>query len=83
MSNKISWVLVVVFLFCAAGWTYSSKREATTNPVWEYKVVRTLDEKGLNELGSQGWELVTTVDNVSLNNGNGYSSPIYYFKRAK
>jgi hypothetical protein len=83
MSNKLSWVLVVCLLLCTVGWTYSIKMEAPVNVAWEYKVVRTLDEKLLSELGSQGWELVVTVDNVNLNNGNGYSSPIFYFKRAK
>lgn len=83
MRDKLPWLLVALFLLCTVGWTYSIKREAAVSLAWEYKVVRTLDEKGMNELGSQGWELVAAVDNVNLNNGNGYSSPIYYFKRAR
>ena len=43
------------------GWTVYGKRSTPPRPVWEYKVVGDLSEQHLNELGSQGWEIVSTV----------------------
>lgn len=50
---------------------------------WEYKKVYDPSESKLNELGDEGWELVSVVADVS---GTAYetSSTIYtYLKRPK
>jgi hypothetical protein len=57
------------------GWTVYGQRSAPQRPAWEYKVVGNLNEQQLNELGSQGWEVVATVAS------GGYFA--IYLKRAK
>ena len=60
--------------------------------MWEYKIVKieakgilfpnvdSLDERELNSLGRQGWELVQIVD---MTKGGGRTSAMYmYFKRS-
>ncbi|MBV9210796.1 MAG: hypothetical protein JOZ52_09220 [Acidobacteria bacterium] len=79
--------MVFVFALCAtifAGWTaLAQKQSAKPSPppaappkvTWEYKVVSETDKISLNDLGAQGWELVT----VEM----GGAQEVYYFKRAK
>lgn len=50
---------------------------------FEYKIEKyayytDIQEKYINELGMQGWELISVVS-PEINNGNGYT--FYYFKR--
>ena len=45
---------------------------------WEYKIEKDADERRLNLLGSEGWELVT------LDRGSGaMSRSMFVFKRAR
>lgn len=66
MRKTLLITLALVAVLFLAGWTLQSK------PALEYKVVFSPVEKKINELASQGWELVT-VDTYQN----------YVFKRAK
>ncbi len=69
-------------------------------PKWEYKLVeQKLDEKQLNALGDEGWELVSATGGqpyiasaqhvpqgggqTKANNTIEYAKPVYHFKRLK
>lgn len=88
MRKKVCLIAVVAaILFGLAGWTgygQKSQREPRTN--WEYKVVyvpgvRNMSEGTMNQLGSQGWELVTFQ---AINNEGGtIGAGNYFFKRAR
>ncbi|HEY0544001.1 MAG TPA: hypothetical protein VGC91_01290 [Pyrinomonadaceae bacterium] len=78
MRAKINWMIILIALCVSifAGWTvYAQKQSAPPKVVWEYKVVSETDKVSLNDLGAQGWELVTVV--------MGGAQEVYYFKRAK
>ena len=84
MKNRIWLVaMVAILLFGLIGWTAYGQRSRTT---WEYKVqyvpgVRNMSEKTMNDLGSQGWELVTFQ---AINNEGGtIGAGNYFFKRAR
>lgn len=79
-------LLATVLLLTVVGWTSYGQRQRATQTNWEYKVVfapgaRAMTEKMLNDLGAQGWELVTfqqiNQEGVTIGAGN------YYFKRVK
>lgn len=80
-------VIVAAVLFGVVGWTgYGQKTQQQRAPRWDYKVVyvpgvRSMSEQTLNELGAQGWELVTFQ---ALNNEGGtIGAGNYFFKRAR
>jgi hypothetical protein len=86
--HKRFWLIILatVLLLTAIGWTSYGQRQRAAATNWEYKVVyspgeRSMTERKLNELGSQGWELVAcqqiNQEGVTIGAGN------YYFKRAK
>ena len=69
-------LLLAVFAFiCAGGWVGYGQKQNPTRVAWEYKIVNESDKVSLNDLGAQGWELVT----VEM----GGAQEVYYFKRAK
>lgn len=71
--------VAAALLLCAAGWTAYAQRGRAKRGAWTYKAVTAStvqpDEKALNELGAQGWELVgvTEVGGTTF----------YFFKRPK
>ena len=73
-------LLVAVILFCFVGWAGQAQKKVER--VWDYKVVAApgLNEKNLNELGSQGWELVLIQPNIQNGTASGGD---FYFKRAR
>lgn len=78
MRSRGSWILSLfaVAVLIIVGWTvYGQKQSATHKTMWEYKILGGVSEAQLNELGSEGWELVA----VGVNN-NGVA---HYLKRAK
>ncbi len=78
MKEKLNWQLgfVVLGILCLLGWTvYGQKPAAPIRATWEYKVVSETDKVSLNDMGAQGWELVT----VEM----GGAQEVYYFKRSK
>ena len=84
MKAKV-WLLASasVVLSCLVGWAVSAQTKAPARTVWEYKYLRNncIDEKELNALGAQGWELVD-VQPISTH-PNSYVCPHVYLKRPK
>jgi hypothetical protein len=88
MKTKILWVAVVALvLFGLVGWTgYGQRPQRAAQTTWGYRVVyvpgvRNMSEKAMNELGAQGWELVTFQ---AINNEGGtIGAGNYFFKRAR
>ncbi len=65
MKTTVRIALLLVTILCLAGWTL--QKPAAPRQPWEYKVLFVDDRQGakiaetesmLNDLGSQGWELV-------------------------
>lgn len=81
MKISVSLLLAIVALFCLIGWSGYGQRQSSSKMVWEYKILYLNDGQDnvrtLNELGAQGWELVTINDVNSALNGS------YFFKRAR
>ena len=77
MKSKSNWAIaLLVFGFLTiAGWTVYGQKQSAPRTVWEYKVVSESDKTSLNDMGAQGWELVT----VEM----GGAQEVYYFKRVK
>ena len=79
MKTRAHILLFIVTLLCLVGWTGHGQKKTPEQTRWEYKAVGLStaypDEKALNSLGSQGWELVGVSD-VS---GGTY----YLFKRGR
>lgn len=74
--KNLSFILMALVILSLIGWTVYGQKQATPAKVtWEYKVVSETEKISLNELGAQGWELVT----VEM----GGAQEVYYFKRMK
>ena len=68
-------ILAAVAFISLSGWAGYGQKQSPPRAAWEYKIVNESDKVSLNELGAQGWELVT----VEM----GGAQEVYYFKRAK
>ena len=89
MRTKV-WLagIVAAVLFGLVGWTGYGQRTQprALRTIWEYRVVyvpgvRNMSEKAMNDLGAQGWELVTFQ---AINNEGGtIGAGNYFFKRAR
>lgn len=78
MKSRAWLLIIIVGVLCLTGWQVSSQQKQTT--VWEYKIVEPSSRipiKEMNDLGAQGWELVT----VQFHENSGGAD--YYFKRAR
>jgi len=81
MQKILGLLVIVVVLSCAFGWSgYAQKRLA--KPTWEYKTLRdqNLSDLKLNELGAEGWELVSVTSYGDLTTGHSESA---FLKRAR
>lgn len=59
MKNKFFLIVALFSLLCLAGWTGHAAKSSPQPPAWEYKVLdNSWDERDLNKLGAEGWELV-------------------------
>lgn len=70
----------------ALGWAgWSSQAQTSSRITWEYKVVTAGGHRSLNlnELGSQGWELITIERDESASSTTRTVINNYYFKRPK
>jgi hypothetical protein len=82
MKHKAWLAVAALLIFGLAGWTASGQRtRPAAQAEWEYKIVyvpgaRMLSEKALNELGAQGWELITfqqlNQEGATIGAGNVY-----------
>jgi hypothetical protein len=89
MKKKLNLMIAAVALLCLFCWTIYSQKAAPAKVSWEYHVTGGNNwlevSPKLNELGSQGWELVSVTEVGSTANQNGGSggSVTVYLKRAK
>ena len=94
MKNKIYLSLVVVaFLvsIISVSWTVSAQKASSAKQTWEYKIVTlygtdTLPPPNLtqfNQMGNEGWELVTVLSEEYTVGSLKQRKADYYFKRAK
>jgi hypothetical protein len=75
MKKRVSLLIAFVILLCLVGWA-SYGQQGKSQTVWEYKFTgraTATGEQELNDLGAQGWELVS-VDNDGTR---------FYLKRKK
>lgn len=79
MKYRVQILLIVILgLGCVASWNVYSQRRVSSE--WQYKIVeseRERAEKEINNLGAQGWDL------VSVQREGESSRALYYLKRAK
>jgi hypothetical protein len=74
MKNKVFLAIAALALLCVVGFTQTPQKPAQ----FEYKIEFNINEKKLNALASQGWELVAVSPDASV--GNVTAS---YFRRVK
>lgn len=85
MRSKASWVLLVIAISVLCLISLSQKGESSSSVQWEYRILRISNREAhnsepmLNELGTQGWELVQTQGDDRTSVGGG----VYYFKRRR
>jgi hypothetical protein len=91
MKTKSKLVLgfIAVALFCLVGW--SGKAQSSSRTIWEYKVLTSygtndtpppsLDQ--FNQMGADGWELVTAVSEDATNTPRHQRRIENLFMRAK
>jgi len=75
MRNRLLLIALLLVSLCCVGFMYKQ-----TRPQWEYMTTSNTTTKKLNELGSQGWEIVG-VEPV-IHNGT-YMSTNVYLKRGR
>lgn len=99
MKNRLYLSLVLVALVCLVGWTAHAQlqRNSPARQTWDYIIVQEGDgapgAKQLNNLGTQGWELVSVVcteasvlPNLPSGGGGGGGGTnycYYYMRRAR
>ena len=81
MKRKAGLFLAALALSCLVGWTAGAQKPRPELTTWEYKVLTyaCAGDKTLNDLGTQGWELIAT--DQRMRGGGGYDCPTLYFKR--
>ncbi len=92
MKNKIYLSLAIIaVLLGSIGWTVSAQKTGSATQTWEYKVITVYGTNDLppanpdqlNQMGTQGWELVTILPEQSTRNGSQQRKAEYFFKRAR
>lgn len=82
MKTKIYLLVATLACLCLVGWVGQAQRQNESRRRWDYIIVPTNDafdgQRQLNDLGTQGWELVA----VSPYN-NSSSGSYYHLKRAR
>ena len=91
MKSKSSWplALIAVALLCLVGW--GGKAQSASRATWEYKVVTLYGTNDtappnltqFNQMGAEGWELVTALSEESVRGDRRQVKTEYYFKRPK
>jgi hypothetical protein len=91
MKNKIYLSLALVAMLCLVGWTGFAQKSSHARLAWEYKVVAVYGTTELppvnltqfNQMGAEGWELVSILSEDFTRNGSQQRKAEYYFKRAR
>ncbi len=89
IRSKLALVLALVAVLFLVGWT--SRAEQSSKKDWEYKAVTIWHNpdvmqpnvKELNDLGDDGWELVTTIPSEDTRGATHHSRLTCYFKRPR
>lgn len=84
MKPKYGWFAALILMLCCLGFTIRAQKETPVRSNWEYKSVFSTSADlayVLNDLGSQGWELIA-IDVTSTDN-NGFKGKTYFLKRPK
>jgi hypothetical protein len=91
MKIKPAWLLALaaVAFLCIVGW--GSKAQSASRAAWEYKVVTLYGTNDtpppnltqFNQMGAEGWELVTALSEESTRVDKRQVKTDYYFKRAR
>lgn len=87
IRSKIALVVAVVVVLCVVGW--NSKAQNSSGDDWEYKIVTVWGHpdlpdanlKQLNDLGDEGWEMVTLESENLMRGNTRQTKRTYYFKR--
>jgi len=79
VRTKVHLAISIIILLCIAGWAGYSQQQRPSRTVWEYKYINDAGEAQLNELGAQGWELVSATSWARENSGGTN----FFFKRVK
>lgn len=83
--KKAHWLVAVFVLvaLCWAGW--SSRAQTSSRTAWEYRVVEGYNYVAisLDDLGAQGWELITIESKEKPFGASRTITNYYYFKRPK
>lgn len=93
MKTKTAWLLSLLLGVVVLGWAgWNSQAQTASKTTWEYKVVPVhgafsassmqIPEK-LDELGAQGWELVTIRTDERMQGNHRSVTDYYYFKRPR
>ena len=82
MKTKVLLGSGLALILCVLGWTGYARNQNDKTVIWEYKAVSSATkefqgDKTFNELGAQGWELVTA------SGGKDFSGVYFVFKRRK
>ena len=83
MKGRVGLLVALLALVCLFGGSVGAQKQSASKIVWEYKVLNytCADDKKLNDLGEQGWELVSVETHTR--SGGSYDCPNLYFKRMK
>ena len=81
MKSKVGILFTIVMVLCAICWVSYAQTAKPTTRIWEYRSEYNLNDEKLNELGAQGWELVSTAANCPKDSSSCYTN--FYLKRAK
>lgn len=93
MNKRIYLSLAMIAMLCLVGWNGFAQKSnaAAARQTWEYKVVTAYgttdvspaNTNKLNEMGAEGWELVSILSEESARSGATLRRAEFYFKRAK
>jgi hypothetical protein len=82
MKSNLSMVLVLAIALFTLVWNVRGRTQSSLSPIWEYKVLSTGDEKKINELAAQRYELFM-VSPSGTSGGTSHGDPHLYFRRPK
>ena len=87
IKSKLALLIATIAFLCLAGW--NSKAQVSSNTDWEYKIVTfrghpdtpTANLTQINDLGEEGWEMVTVESEDVMHSNVRQVKRTYYFKR--